>query len=424
MQNWGIETHDARVGVAKILAPQGNGAPVPGGDSDRVKALGKTSRATRIRLEHLLELALRGLPEMQNPDGHFAHTRRDHGEAGVLAEGDNLRYAAIVALGLGSVPRDRQRAVLGTDAATQALCTAERAVATSDMGAVALAAWAAAEVADIHDSTLFARLEAAINSRAPLDTVVCAWALCAALAARALADTRALEKAAADRLMREQGQSGLFPHVLPRHAAGSLRAHVGCFADQVYPIQALARYSAATGDPVSLARANACADRICALQGKRGQWWWHYDVRDGTCLEGYPVYSVHQHAMAPMALLDLWEAGGSAHWRNIISGLDWLDAHPEVGEALVSDRIGVVWRKVGRRDPAKLARKLAAASSALHTGGRPLGIDWMFPADRIDHECRPYEFGWMLYAWLSGGVVRALQPRPMPVAVPLEQSHG
>jgi hypothetical protein len=57
--------------------------------------------------------------------------------------------------------------------------------------------------------------------------------------------------------------------------------------------------------------------------------------------------------MAPMALFDLVEAGGDDHTDEIVAGLDWLDMHPEVLDELVSDRRSQIWRKVGRREPAR-----------------------------------------------------------------------
>jgi hypothetical protein len=196
---------------------------------------------------------------------------------------------------------------------------------------------------------------------------------------------------------------GTFPHALPRHSLGQLRAHVGCFADQVYPIQALARHHAVTGDPDSLRAADRCAARIVQLQGPAGQWWWHYDVRTGDVVEGYPVYSVHQHAMAPMALFDLAEAGGTDHSGAISAGLSWLADHPEVSAPLLDAPSGAIWRKVGRREPRKAVRKIRSVTTAASPRLRLGLLDRVFPPTRIDYECRPYELGWLLYAWLSDG---------------------
>ncbi|MFZ0035317.1 MAG: hypothetical protein WAK60_10080, partial [Sedimentisphaerales bacterium] len=60
-----------------------------------------------------------------------------------------------------------------------------------------------------------------------------------------------------------------------------LSRRVACFADQVYPILALANYGRHFHDLRSSDVAVAVADTICRLQGPQGQWWWHYDVQTG-----------------------------------------------------------------------------------------------------------------------------------------------
>lgn len=375
---------------------------------DRASAM---TAARRARVDDLVALAVRGLPTAAAPraDGLFAQTvRAVRGDAGVTlrAEGSNLRYAAIVALGLARLPEAAQRAAHGSlTAAELAAQVVERAATHPDPGAVALAAWAGAEAGGAWPTDglgrLVERLRGLLDS-APLPTVDTAWMLTAALAVERHGPdpvAAAVRVAARGRLLAAQGPQGLFPHALPAESLGRLRAHVGCFADQVYPIQALARLAAAMPDEEALAAANRCATRICALQGDAGQWWWHYDARTGDVVEGYPVYSVHQHAMGPMALLDLREAGGDDHLGAVERGLDWLDAHPEVLEDLVSERHALVWRKVGRREPAKAMRKIAAVTTALAPRLRLPGLARLMPPSVVDHECRPYELGWLVYAW-------------------------
>ncbi|MCA1406697.1 hypothetical protein I6F26_19395 [Ensifer sp. IC3342] len=358
-----------------------------------------------MRVDELIALATRGLPRMRKKV-LFAHTARavktNLGWA-EQPEGESLRYTAMVALGLSKLDETAQRQVLDGNTAADLARTAEaRAETTDDTGAIALAAWAAAEAGRFHASRLFRRLAALLASQSSVHTVNCAWALIAALAGRHFGETRDLATFAASRLLGGQATSGLFPHVLPASVNGRLHAHIGCFADQVYPIQALSRLHSAYGDPVAMAAAEACAARICALQGPAGQWWWHYDSRDGSVVEGYPVYSVHQHAMAPMALLDLREAGGSDHRPAIVRGLGWLDRHPEVLAPLIAYDKNVIWRKVARREPNKAVRAISAFTTALKPGLHLPWLDAVFPPSRVDYECRPYELGWLLYAWLSG----------------------
>src|SRR5581483_11246018 len=132
-------------------------------------------------------------------------------------------------------------------------------------------------------------------------------------AVTALSDVRVgmrdrLRDRAAERLMSAfNPQSGFFPHVVGGSGA---RSHVSCFADLIYPIQALSKYAAATGNGRALDMASAAATKLCSLQGDAGQWWWHYDFRSGRVLERYPVYAIHQDAMGPMGLRALAAAGG------------------------------------------------------------------------------------------------------------------
>ena len=80
----------------------------------------------------------------------------------------------------------------------------------------------------------------------------------------------------------------------------------------------------------------------------------------------------------------------------------WLDNHPEVVEELVAERFGLVWRKVGRREPRKAARATRRGDDlgVARAAGCP-GSTGVLPPVSVDHECRPYELGWLLYAWLA-----------------------
>jgi hypothetical protein len=172
----------------------------------------------------------------------------------------------------------------------------------------------------------------------------------------------------------------------------------------VYPIQALSRWFVASQDQTALAVANRCAHVIVDRQGPDGQWWWHYDLRDGSVVEGFPVYSVHQHAMGPMALHELHQAGGADHDAAIVLGLRWLETHPEVINELISERLNVIWRKVGRHEQHKVVRRIAALTTAGSPGLHLPLIDRVWPPTRMDYECRPYELGWLLYAWAADHV--------------------
>jgi hypothetical protein len=375
----------------------------------RVASASRFDAALPGRVARLADVALHGLTRGYDATtGSFAQTVRGlPGGLGVSveAQGQSLRYTAMAALGLSRAPVEAQRAVLaGCTAEDVTFLAVESALDATDPGAVALAAWAAVEVAGDVPTDLLERLRWMLADGRALPTVDVSWLLTAAVGAAGLTggdDQADLIEAAAGLLRRYHGRGGTYPHVLPPSTQSRWRAHVGSFADQVYPLQALARAGGLTGEAWMLDHANRTAAAICTAQGPAGQWWWHYDSRDGSVVERYPVYSVHQHAMAPMVLFDLWEAGGDDRRAEIAAGLTWIDDHPEVVEDLVTERHGLVWRKVGRREPRKAARALGAATTSLWQGGAVPGIDRVLPPVVVDHECRPYELGWLLYAWLA-----------------------
>ncbi len=320
--------------------------------------------------------------------------------------GTSLRYAAIAALGVSWLPAESQPALLGGHRLDDFVALLiERQAASSNLGDIALVAWSAAQIGHplLHDA--LRRLREADRGTAPEYVVECAWVVSALAAARAQADVEEHLAQARQRLLGSVVPgSPLFPHATGPGLVKSYRDHVACFADQVYPVQALARLHHSGDDPAALAAARTTAEQICRLQGPDGQWWWHYDARTGDVIEGYPVYTVHQHAMGPMALLDLAEAGGGDYDEPIRKGLRWLLGPAELGddgEPMLLDDEGLTVRKVFRGDPRKVVRGLHTVTTRARPGLRLPVIDRVYRPTSLDRECRPYEFGWLYFAWLA-----------------------
>ncbi len=368
------------------------------------------SAQTRTRVQQLCRIALDGLAPMFDRDrGMFVFRVRRVPGGSPRPEGCSHRYTAITLLGLAEESPETARDVLGgrspQDVARALLAALER---NDNLGDVALTLWAARR----HDvdgrETALRRLREMDPISRPHPTVELAWALSAVVTEDVLPDAAAMRAPLAERLIAACPASGIFPHHIPAAASPRLRRHVGCFADQVYPILALAQAARAGCHPAALRVAQRTAARICAELGPAGQWWWHYDTRTGRVIEGYPVYSVHQDSMAPMALLALAEAGGELHAEPIERGLDWLYASPELGGgSLIDEPQRVIWRKVARREPRKFVRRMQAACSAVHRSLRVPAVDWVFSASSVDDECRPYHLGWILYAWSRSRTTRA-----------------
>lgn len=353
-------------------------------------------------IQRLVEVSRRGLPAMFDSNKQcFVHSLHRVDGGPPRAAGESVRYAAMVALGARWLDETGQREIFGGRSVREFMdAVVADAAEIKDLGDLAAVAWAAASLECGGIAPLLERLGEEFASLASVYSVELAWCLSALVAGRADAPADAAKSVAARLLSQFTTECGVFPHVIGP-GAGMLRGHVACFADQVYPIQALSRYHAAFGAPDALSAATRCAEQICRLMGPQGQWWWHYDSRNGSVIEGYPVYSVHQDAMGPMALLDLQDAGGPDFSDAIRRSLAWMEVASEVGHTLVDEEQNVIWRKVGRAEPGKLTRSIRAGTSLVHEGLRLRSLDSLFPPTRIDYESRPYHLGWVLDTWLA-----------------------
>jgi hypothetical protein len=196
---------------------------------------------------------------------------------------------------------------------------------------------------------------------------------------------------------KNQGRNGIFGHLAAGGGVtGAFRGRLGSFADQVYPIYAFSKFGSAFDHKGALKLAQDCADTICAAQGPLGQWWWHYDSRSGRVVGKYPVYSVHQDAMAPMALFALSESSGKDYSAWIFKGLPWIYGENELKFNLCDASANIVWRCIYLSKPATYVRE---GASLLGFGPQSLVPSGL----RVRFEDRPYHFGWELYAFAEYG---------------------
>ena len=214
-----------------------------------------------------------------------------------------------------------------------------------------------------------------------------------------LSGLRSLAFEAYRRLERNRGKSGLFGHQsTAKSVAGFFRGRIGSFADQIYPIYALAKFAIAFDQEAPARVALDCANAICEAQGELGQWWWLYDSQTGRVSSPYPVYSVHQQGMAPMGLIAAEEATGHSFQEPIYKGLRWITGANELGKDMRETSQNLIWRCIyPQRNYNKylnVVRSLVGAPSDRSSGTR-LGILY---------EDRPYELGWLLYAFGRFGV--------------------
>jgi hypothetical protein len=171
------------------------------------------------------------------------------------------------------------------------------------------------------------------------------------------------------------------------------------FASQVYPVLGLCELAEATDAPLSRTVGPVC-DSLVRSQGPLGQWWWFYSTTTPKVIEGYPVYSVHQDAMAVMALLPATRLGAGDYLSALTHGVRWVGGKNELGESLVDPRAGLIYRSIQRSGgdadglagwsrAQRVAVYLATLSGRRRSAPRRL---------EILRECRSYHLGWVLVA--------------------------
>lgn len=353
--------------------------------------------------QDLVSLAVRGLVPMFDTDRQLFCHRVVSTKEGLRREGISPRYTVMTLLGL------RELELAGLD--TLFDIPAIYASVTGNLnwiqgiGDLGLLIWLTATFDSDKLETLFDTFDCKTAVERYPDaqqgrTMELAWFL-SGLAHSAEASPK-LVSALADlsletyrRIEGNQGEHGLFGHMSAKGSlAGRLRGRIGSFADQVYPIYAFSKFAKAfhTDDPLGLAV--KCASAVCAAQGELGQWWWLYDAHSGQVSSHYPVYSVHQHGMAPMALFALGDAVGPRFTQSIYKGLHWIYGANELGVDMKDAAQNLIWRCVLPKN--RHAKYWDMAMNRL----RPAEVAHVRSL-KILREQRPYEYGWLLFAFAS-----------------------
>lgn len=183
---------------------------------------------------------------------------------------------------------------------------------------------------------------------------------------------------------------GIFGHQATDTFAGKIRGEIGSFSDQVYSIYAFTLYSKLKQSEEALTIAEYCAKKICKYQDKYGAWAWHYNSMTGKVISKYPIYSVHQDAMAPLALFTLQKATGNNYEKYIYKGLDWL-TNNEFNINMIDFENHMIKRAIA---PNRISRKF---KSLLVNLGMKDELDYSNVS--VVDECWSYHLGWLLFAF-------------------------
>lgn len=314
---------------------------------------------------------------------------------------EDLTSTAICMIGIdrAGIPSD----ILGLDPARTLEALVELAHRRKYRGGLGLVIWANAVWGGMPLADLVRRVGAVVDDLShfisPLTTMEIAWLLSGLIHDWHRTKDRNTEcyvVAAMEQLLdRYHPGSHLMCHAADAAPlVHRMRRSIANFADQVYSVQALSFATIATGSERALQAANNCAGRLVGLQGELGQWWWHYDSSTGRVVQAYPVYSVHQGGMAPMALAALAAAGGTKFTEAAVRGHAWLD-HNELGESMIDHQAQTIWRDI-EYDEYRCRKLVRHFRSVIGCAGRPRNGGCL--KLKLNCETRPYEWAWCIYA--------------------------
>jgi len=274
-------------------------------------------------LYHLVDLACARLADLYDDERHLFAYRFREGQIEPTPIAWTIVYTAISLLGIAKAQHHgRVFDWLDCDAALDSLISLRRHA--SRAGDVGLILWTDVLFGGHHADVLIAEIGTLANAAAirTLSTMEVAWILTGLCSLRQLRPFNEGLPALGEQFYqalvgRQIARTGLFCHGQSRAAVEWYRNGIGSFADQVYSIFALATCFETDHNPAALEHARQCCDRIRELQGGQGQWWWHYDAPRGVVAARYPVYSVHQDGMAPMALMKLTSVAGDDYAQGV-----------------------------------------------------------------------------------------------------------
>src|ERR1035437_219115 len=360
------------------------------------------SKEIQRTIDRLTLLGANGLVPMFDPEKQLFCYRLNRTERGLVREGISQRYTVITLMGLHRLEESGGTSPIAIKPVLDALLADTNWV--DNIGDLGLLLWLCALVAPER----LAEVEARLEVKNALDrfpdvrqgrTMELAWFL-TGLCHRKLAcqdtlpDMRGLAVKTYEMLKNNQGERGIFGHVARnKSVAGRIRGAIGSFADQVYPIYGMTKYWEAYNDKNAVERALDCALTICEAQGPLGQWWWHYNSSNGQVIGRFPVFSVHQHGIGPMALLALGEAMQSDFGSWIYKGLEWIRTN-EFDFNMEEESENLVWQSIFYPTASRYWNTAIAMLTQREDRGLRKGL-------RVRFECRPYELGWLLYAFAN-----------------------
>ena len=346
----------------------------------------------------LIDFALDSLPAMRRKDGVFCFERQAGNPAPL---GRSPRYTLMVELGLQRAQTAGYTLPIDPDE-LNTIAWQELHAGNLTPGDIGLMLWTDARRGGPSGHQLAEHLTHALHTNGGLPArlgMELGWIITGLAHHQATNPTqtgeRLLTGALNQLLTQNLATTGLFRHF----GNPGCRRRFPNFATQIYSVLALATVARYDLDDRALPAATTTANHLLAAQLPDGGWPWLYDAERGNVVEQYEIYSVHQDAMAPMALLELAELTQDPRYINATAhGLAWIHGNNELNHNMTDPKNGIVHRSIRRKHPHnKIWTATKTLASHTHLTPKPTTAHHTEtnPTDR------PYHFGWVLEAWTT-----------------------
>ena len=183
--------------------------------------------------------------------------------------------------------------------------------------------------------------------------------------------------------------------LLARHSLARYRRDLVSFGGTVYYLRALHEYATTTGDEYAHTLFDWGVKRVIEMQGPLGEWPWMLSVSRAAIVDPYPVFSVHQDAMAMLFLLPALDRDVPGAMEAISSSCLWVGGRNELSKNLVNEDPFFICRSIRRIEKNERARRYLRQFAPKKDGWRAAPRDQV----EVNPESRSYHIGWILFAW-------------------------
>ncbi len=342
-------------------------------------------------------MSLRTLPRMLVPGTQtFCLQLTRDNSIGEFAPIYSPRYSIMCLLGLERARRAGLQSHLDLDALFAAAFEGLRELTVGDVG---LLLWLAVRRESSRADAIAKVLERRVSQTNldQLQGMEIGWLIAGSAFYEALASRR--EFNVGRQLITYFFEKRVSPSGLAFHLGRGWRRRFPNFATQIYSVHALSIRARLHKDSRCGEQAVAIAEKLRKLQRENGGWPWLYDAVRGIVVEPFEIYSVHQHAMGPMGLLELNEATGYDVSGMLRRSMNWLERNNELQFPMIDDGAGLIYRSIRRQPPrdrlaiySRVARSLVGMRLDDSRCESISGLE-------MNLTCRPYELGWALEAW-------------------------